>query len=178
MKFFIFIITTSFLATSVRTIFLSKINPDSLCKQWFENEPDPTPIINALPPCWTKIPLTEEKNFPNKFGSFKIDSSCNPNKPTNCYILHRGAKTCYRSIENFNGAGQQCCYSDKFELLVGFPGGGTLDLAHSDDPIKHFKIDVYPYFLCCKLSNNCNLYYEKRPSDDGSRWQENFNKTF
>ena len=30
--------------------------------------------------------------------------------------------------------------------------------------------DVEPYLLCCILSDQCNLYYEKRPSDDGGRW--------
>ena len=177
MNFLIFHIFILILTTSVKTIFLSKINPDNLCKEWFSTQPDPKKIINALPPCWRKIPYTRDNSFPNQFGAFKIDSSCNPDKPGNCFILHRGAKTCYRSIANFNGAGQQCCYSENYELLVGLPGGGTLDLAHSDNGVKHFTIDVYPFFLCCKLSDNCKLYYEKRPSDDGSRWQENFNKT-
>ena len=146
---------------------------DSLCRKWFQEQPDPLPIINALPPCWKTIShLTNNKSFPNAFGDFKMDSSCNPSQSLNCWMLHRGAKSCYRSITSYNGAGQQCCYSDKKTLLVGFPGGGTLDLAHSDDSVKHFKIDVYPYFLCCKFSDNCNLYYQKRPSDDGSRWKQ------
>jgi hypothetical protein len=151
-------------------------NADELCKKWFKTQPDPLPILLSLPPCWTKLPLNNNNNntnesFPVKYGDFKQDSSCNPNNPIKCWILHRGAKSCYRSITTYNGAGQQCCYSDKNKLLVGYPGGGTLDTAHADDTFNHFKKDVYPFFLCCKLSNNCNLYYEKRPSDDGSRWQ-------
>ena len=141
------------------------------CKEWYDKQPDPLPIVNSLPPCWTKLPIAENNKFPTEFGDFKMDSSCNPKNPFNCMVLHKGAKACYRSIKSSNGSGQQCCYSSKKELLVGYPGGGTLDLAHADDPIQHFKIDVYPFFLCCKLSNNCHLYYEKRPSDDGSRWQ-------
>ena len=37
--------------------------------------------------------------------------------------------------------------------------------------LKHFAVDVLPFFLCCKAGrlSNCARYYEFRPSDDCSR---------
>ena len=30
--------------------------------------------------------------------------------------------------------------------------------------------DVIPFFQCCKLSDNCDIYYKWRPSQDGTGW--------
>ena len=35
---------------------------------------------------------------------------------------------------------------------------------------SHFFQDLVPYLDCCLLSDNCERYFEKRPSDDGSRY--------
>ena len=35
--------------------------------------------------------------------------------------------------------------------------------------LSHFFHDLVPYLDCCLLSANCDKYYEKRPSDNGSR---------
>ncbi|PIK59658.1 hypothetical protein BSL78_03389 [Apostichopus japonicus] len=40
--------------------------------------------------------------------------------------------------------------------------GGTL---------KHFWFDVLPFIACCKLTSQCETYYEFRPSDDCSDYQ-------
>lgn len=70
-----------------------------------------------------------------------------------------------------SGGGQQCCYNGN-ALIVGPPGGGTIDLVspEKDKMIAHFQQDVLPWFYCCKHSDNCEKYYQRRPSDDGSRY--------
>lgn len=148
---------------------------DSLCKTWHDNEVDfnPNSTMISLPACWRTVPLQPNGQFPSAFGDFIEDFSCNPKNPKNCEEFHKGAKGCFRSRTLFNDAGQQCCYSNDNHLLVGPTGGGSLDRISPDAqliPLNHFWYDVLPYYLCCKKSNNCNLYYNKRPSDDGSRW--------
>ena len=50
------------------------------------------------------------------------------------------------------------------------PAGGTLDLGHPQNYWDHFYKDVLPFFMCCKLSENCRLYYKARPPQDGNGW--------
>ena len=69
-------------------------------------------------------------------------------------------------------SGQQCCYDDIGNLLVGAPGGGNVDRVSPDiNIIDHFVEDLVPQWLCCKAGtfSNCATYYEHRPSDDCSR---------
>ena len=55
--------------------------------------------------------------------------------------------------------------------MVGPPGAGTLDVVSPEKSIwRHFGRDVLPWFACCELSNNCDKYYQRRPSDDGKRY--------
>lgn len=71
-------------------------------------------------------------------------------------------------------SGQQCCYDSDGTLLVGPPAGGTVDLVSPEleiSRLEHFIDDVIPAIACCTgLFSNCDVYYEKRPSDDGSRF--------
>jgi hypothetical protein len=73
-----------------------------------------------------------------------------------------------------SGAGQQCCYTKEGRLVVGPPGGGTIDRYHAGSSrfstLKHLKEDVYPWYLCCRLSDSCGLYYGSRPSENGTRY--------
>ena len=57
-------------------------------------------------------------------------------------------------------------------LIVGPEAGGTVDrYSPSQDFLKHLHHDVVPYIFCCKgLFSDCSAYYDKRPSDDGSRY--------
>ena len=51
---------------------------------------------------------------------------------------------------------------------------GSLDRVHPNagvPVISHFFHDIVPYQDCCRLTNNCEKYFEKRPSDDGSLYQ-------
>ena len=72
------------------------------------------------------------------------------------------------------GSGQQCCYDDDGQLVVGPPGGGTVDLYAPIGyfgKLLHFYHDVRPFYYCCKGEfSDCREYYKHRPSDDGSRY--------
>ena len=80
---------------------------------------------------------------------------------TSCYyLLHRSST---------GDSGQECCYDDRGNLIVGPPNGGTADLVSSDtDFFRHLVNDVIPQGLCCGggSSSLCSLYYQYRPSDD------------
>ena len=115
--------------------------------------------------------------FPQSIANFTIDPACNPINwygPYLCEFYHPGSAACYRSTASFtlagHTAGQQCCYDSAGRLKVGKPGGGTLDLGHSQNFWDHFYKDVLPYYMCCKLTDNCEHYYKWRPSQDGTGW--------
>lgn len=70
-----------------------------------------------------------------------------------------------------NGYGNQCCYGDDNNLIVGPSSGGTVDkVAPSTDKIAHFWADIYPYLMCCP--EHCDEYYKHRPSDDGTAYMD------
>lgn len=143
-----------------------------MCKRWNKRQPSNDKIqeiVFSLPPCRPIAPIDAQGKFPDGFDSFKVDGGCNPNGniiERGC-VFHPGAKACYRSTPPLNGHDQQCCYSNDAKLLVGPPGGGTLDMSTG---FMHVFDDVIPYLTCCRFSNRCDLYYEKRPSDNGTRW--------
>ena len=71
------------------------------------------------------------------------------------------------------GYGNQCCYDKQGNLVVGAPGGGTVDrVSPGKSKVDHFLEDVLPFLWCCTgLFSNCrDTYYRFRPSDDGSRY--------
>ena len=76
------------------------------------------------------------------------------------------------------GSGQQCCYRQDGRLIVGPGSGGTIDLVAPNDltsAVRHFYEDIIPAIFCCKghaieSQVTCQLYYNHRPSDDGSRY--------
>lgn len=71
------------------------------------------------------------------------------------------------------GTGQQCCYNEIGDLIVGPRNGGSLDRVHVEagvPALSHFFHDIVPYWDCCMLSDNCKKYFEKRPSNDGAKY--------
>ncbi|ESO09004.1 hypothetical protein HELRODRAFT_190685 [Helobdella robusta] len=120
-------------------------------------------------PCQPIVP----SNFPDQLHSgFIKDTHCNPfSGQFGCDIFNKGAKGCYRSTNNTNNIAVQCCYDSNNTLTVGPPGGGYLHLHDSENSRwKHFKVDVLPYLQCCIFSNECDKYYEKRPSVDSRHY--------
>lgn len=149
------------------------MSTDNLCKDWHSSQAylNPNQILQNLPPCWRTLSLWAGR-FPMAFLGFVQDSSCNSRNLKLCENHKRAGNVCYTSITQFNQSAQQCCYDNNGRLLVGPSGGGTLKLISPNvAPVNHFFTDIYPYYLCCYLSNNCGLYYDRRPSDDSSRWE-------
>ena len=78
------------------------------------------------------------------------------------------------------GAGNECCYGRDGNLIVGPPGGGSVDkvstvgstrLNYLSNLIKHQFEDILPYVFCCKgIQTSCDIYYQKRPSDNGTAY--------
>lgn len=137
---------------------------DNTCQSWSDKQLDPKQFLESLPACWPQAP----DNFPLTFDVFKLDSRCHPTAGSCKY--NPGATACYKSATGQSQA-QHCCYDKNSILLVGPPSGGTLNMRNPDISIvDHYIEDVLPYILCCVKEDNCEKYYEKRPSDDGSRW--------
>ncbi|XP_065905349.1 sushi domain-containing protein 2-like isoform X2 [Dysidea avara] len=119
-------------------------------------------ILNRVPPCPPNRELAlKDDNFDEE-GFLSI-------------IFHTFADSCFKqrdfTPEN-QGSGQQCCYDKQGGLLIGPDSGGTVDLYSNKLHFwKHTIFDVAPFILCCRtLRANCQAYYDKRPSDDGSRY--------
>jgi len=145
---------------------------DQHCTNWFSeqsSEQELTVIVNEVS-TRSSCPPGVPANFPQTMGNFQLDSSCNPSEmgKQGCQFLHPGAIGCYRSINNGGEPAAQCCYGDDHVLLLGPPGGGTLDFEDSIVSIlDNFVADALPYITCCKLGTDlCNKYYQKRPSID------------
>lgn len=76
------------------------------------------------------------------------------------------------------GSGQQCCYRENGDLLTEARSGGTVNSVAPiglTNSVRHFYDDIIPAVFCCKghideTMNPCSIYYEHRPSDNGSRY--------
>ncbi|CAF1384192.1 unnamed protein product [Rotaria sp. Silwood1] len=143
----------------------------SSCLLWYQSQPDPATLLakTLKPPCSISPAFSE--TLP---GGWSVDPGCDASKQPNTCDMHKGANGCYRSAISNTGPGAQACY-DKNGQWISDPwkGAGTLD---AETPLgdiiqqgKHLIADVLPYYSCCKTSifsqsQNCSLYYEKRPS--------------
>lgn len=135
-----------------------------MCSAWsLLSDPPPTDTR----PCPPSRQLAEvDKNF-------EVDEAMNWMP-----FFHPGGSYIVRQkVASDSGAGSQCVYDDSGTIMVGPPGGGTLDrYSPNKYPVKHVLHDVLPYVICCKLSGflndmNCkHNYYRRRPSDGGSNY--------
>ncbi|PIK57234.1 hypothetical protein BSL78_05871 [Apostichopus japonicus] len=127
----------------------------SICSSWLQST-----SVGDLPPC----PCTDQQAEAD--GNFETDA--NPSLE----YFHPVTSSCYRS--GSGGSGQQCCYGSDGNILVGPPGGGTVDAYAPGGfcgTVKNFWFDVLPFLACCKLISQCETYYEFLPSDDCSDYQ-------
>ena len=86
---------------------------------------------------------------------------------------HTHTHTSTHTHSSMLSSAQECCYNGAGELMIGAPGGGSVDkTAQTNNRVSHFLGDVRPYLLCCSgYAPQCQKYYEHRPSDNGSRYQ-------
>ncbi|XP_073244634.1 uncharacterized protein [Porites lutea] len=145
---------------------------DERCKIWHQKEPNPGEFKDdpSMQPCPRSITQAMADR-----GRFMSDEECNPSNRDGCSRFHEGAVHCFKMVNpSAKGAGQQCCYNSFGNLMMGKPNAGSLDRVHPNaglPVISHFFHDLVPYQDCCRLSDSCDKYYEKRPSDDGSKYQ-------
>ena len=66
---------------------------------------------------------------------------------------------------------QECCYNRQGNLLVGGPFGGSANAQPSSAWENHFVFDLSPFISCCVMNARYTEYYEKRPSDNCSRYE-------
>ncbi|XP_078360273.1 sushi domain-containing protein 2-like isoform X2 [Oculina patagonica] len=145
------------------------------CMDWYRKQPNPKLYTDdaSLLPC----PQTFLQAMADR-GRFTLDEYCNPGAEEHCERYHYGATHCFRTNNPSNeGAGQQCCYNEQGNLMVGGQNnvnGGSLDRFHIETGVpvlSHFFHDLVPYLDCCLFSDNSAKYFEKRPSDDGSNYE-------
>ncbi|XP_074609533.1 protein mesh-like isoform X5 [Acropora palmata] len=142
------------------------------CRKWYMNEPNPgkfkaDPSLQPCPRILTQAVADR--------GRFMSDEECNPSNQDGCSRYHPGAVHCFKMVIPSNmGADQQCCYNSFGNLMLGKPNAGSLNRVHPNagvPVISNFFHDKVPYQDCCKLTNNCEKYFDRRPSDDGSSYQ-------
>ena len=66
---------------------------------------------------------------------------------------------------------QECCYNRQGNLLVGGPFGGSANAQPSSAWENHLVFDLSPFLSCCVTNARYSEYYEKRPSDNCSRYE-------
>ena len=87
-------------------------------------------------------------------------------------------------FHSVTGAGQMCCYDENGLILPFANGGGTLLRSHVKGSfsnntwkipiVSHFLDDVWPQYLCSKLSVNSAMFAEVRPTDNCNSYQPPF----
>ena len=76
----------------------------------------------------------------------------------NCNYFQNGAQGCVKNGES------QCCYSPDGALLTDpRNGAGTRD-CRGNNAVDHLIFNVLPYIFCCKLNDDCDTYYNARPT--------------
>lgn len=151
------------------------ISSDIYCYTWYHSQPSAASIsdlverLSVTYSCPRSVHNATDQL--HRSASFTLDQSCNAKTWLNrfmCYLLHPGANVCYRSVNKpGHDVAVQCCYGDNGLLLIGPPGGGTLDFQDATKSISgHFWADVAPGVTCnlCGATDNSHLYYKKRPS--------------
>lgn len=145
---------------------------ESRCKKWHQKEPNPDTFRGdpSMQPCPSSLTQAMVDR-----GRFMSDEECNPQNRDGCDRYHKGAFQCFLMVNpSATGSGQQCCFNRLGNLMMGQPDAGSLDRVHPNaglPVISHFFHDKVPYEDCCRNSKNCEKYFEKRPSDDGSKYQ-------
>ncbi|XP_078604865.1 sushi domain-containing protein 2-like [Branchiostoma floridae x Branchiostoma japonicum] len=152
----------------IGTYLAVKSTAPTLCQTWYNEDmqlPDFLEELSRDFPCPRRL-----NQALGDTGSFQADPACVSvsTSPKNCFY-HPGAHHCVLSIgQTSQGAGQQCCYNERGRLLLDGQGRGTPDRIHPSSKLRHYGADIYPRNVCCMLSDNCDLYFELRPANDGT----------
>jgi hypothetical protein len=148
---------------------------DSICSRWSDTQSrmSLSETFSGLPAC---PPTQDRAELPNsgleevRFDSVLYDTNYHSQWMQK---FHPRASKCFtQTIVASGEPGQECCYDDDGNLLVGSPDGGSANLyapVDFDSYHKYIQNDVIPNVFCCPRT--CVGYYDRRPSDDGSNYQ-------
>jgi hypothetical protein len=148
------------------------------CDKWFRQQPDGGDLLKDTVPC---PPTLDQARLPNsgleEVNRQSIFQATKYADLSHAYY-HPMTDICFqqRSVQRGpSSAGQECCYNSQ-GLVVGPPGGGSVNRQAPVDfmsSVKHITEDFIPFLYCCKAGqySQCDKYYQKRPSDDGTRYQ-------
>ena len=178
--------------TMAKEMFTEKECPCTKCTEWYKAEKSGDMAwlshLNENFKCPCRVNQThsivkwlehlEEIDNPSN-RTWVRDIACTANGQPSCSYYHPGANGCLRSlgIDKPSGAGQQCCYNKKGNILkAGSKGAGTPDRGHSLwHPFDHDKYDVKPFVWCCKdckEEKKCNYYVNELRKGDTSHCPE------
>ncbi|XP_026883551.2 sushi domain-containing protein 2 isoform X1 [Electrophorus electricus] len=145
------------------------------CLRWDQEEKRIASFLSEITDCPCTLAQARADT-----GRFHTDYGCDIEKGSVC-TYHPGAVHCVRAIQASPeyGAGQQCCYDHTgAQVLTGDSiGGSTPDRGHDwgappyrSPPrvpgFSHWKYDVITFYYCCLWSDNCDYYFNHRPSSD------------
>ena len=89
-------------------------------------------------------------------------------------IFHPDTDRCFRSAPTMTGSCQECCYNTDGNINIGTNSSGSANTycpEGIEGTLRHQINDVLPWWACCELSSNCDLYKQNRPSDDCTAYQ-------
>ena len=89
---------------------------------------------------------------------------------------------CPHVFSSNKGSANRCCYDSDGSLIVGPLSGGTVSKVAPAGAVRgseywisllmHQEEDILPFIWCCKGERaQCHLYYDNRPSDNGSSYE-------
>ncbi|XP_041644119.1 sushi domain-containing protein 2 [Cheilinus undulatus] len=143
------------------------------CLQWDKVEKKLPNFLDELIDCPCTLAQARADT-----GRFHTDYSCDIETGSVC-TWHPGSIHCVRAIKASptHGSGQQCCYDSTGALLLTGDSisGSTPDRAHDwgSPPYRepprvpgysHWLYDVISFYYCCLWSDNCQIYFNHRPS--------------
>ena len=137
-------------------------NRKKRCVMWYEEDID---VHGCSRPFWTEFLLPCPFALSQIRNDFRFQ-----------FYGRRSGLTCFVSgVARSFGVQTECCYESDESfggvLRLGPPSGGSANRHDSRlYPGLHKELDVSPYDDCCVYSDECHLYYERRPSTESQNY--------
>ena len=134
---------------------------DMLCQDWYCQDRDHFGVRPQWPNSLVPCPWTE---FHASFDFRYIPRSITKERGGACYSQIFP----FPFFDSISGESltleTECCYRFGW-LRFGSPFGGSSSPYHQFSQTElYYKLTAQPYNWCCLESNNCHLYFERRPS--------------
>jgi RHS repeat-associated protein len=163
--------------------------------KWYDDNQD-TSWVKVLPPCpccimgrvWARKGSRDMTRFEIVPGIVNPDTNVwdDPKSWQLTFFrifvvdFHPGATYDMRTTDKpeYNGAGQQCTYDDKGNLITHGPGAGTADKGSASNRGAHMREDVDPFKWALELDGGkpgryVDMYISRRPPDEKNKCHKN-----